>query len=123
MPMLDAKDPAFSARYPTGARVFDRNGREIPSVVSADHLTGEVIRYEFHGCSGPWYRPFQLLQRLQRLAGLYGLYGLVYRHGFFPAPLQVVPNHLVSSTTPFHVNCRSSHIHQTDILTEWLLQP
>ena len=41
--MLNASDPDFSARYPHGAIVRDRWGRQIPGVIAFDPETGEAI--------------------------------------------------------------------------------
>ncbi len=44
MTMLDANSPTFRQRYPNGAIVRDRLGRELLGVVACDPDTGEVIK-------------------------------------------------------------------------------
>lgn len=73
--MLDANSPEFQRRYPHYCHVYDARGHRIRMVVACNTETGEVIRCESDGkavalnvSGGPWKR-----------------------HGFWPAPLRVVP--------------------------------
>lgn len=95
MAMLDANDAVFKVLYPCGASVYDVTGRCIPDVIACDPITGEVIRIASrwaspmhaiivsrwkYGLPSPfWWRWFFYRDCLPR------------RHGFWPAPLTVIP--------------------------------
>lgn len=73
--MLDARSPEFWQQHPNGCHTYDARGRLLRMVVACNPETGEVIRCESDGkavalnvSGGPWKR-----------------------HGFWPAPLRVVP--------------------------------
>jgi hypothetical protein len=80
MPILDANDPAFFEQYPNGATVYDAWGRRLHSVVACNPETGEVIRLRFTLHWRWWLSRWRLVRLPER------------RHGFWPAPLRVVPN-------------------------------
>jgi len=61
--MISAADPAFWQQYPNGCTVYDRLGRRLRKVASFNPETGEVAMGRGRFC----------------------------RHGFWPAPLRVVP--------------------------------
>jgi hypothetical protein len=44
--MLDGNDPNFFQRYPNGATVYDRTGRQLHGVVTCNPETGEVVRWD-----------------------------------------------------------------------------
>lgn len=79
MAMLHAKDPAFLTRYPHYATVYDARGRRIPHVSSCNPETGEVIRI----------LPTKPGRQGSIVLDVSG--GPLWRHGFWPAPLRVVP--------------------------------
>lgn len=101
--MLDANDPAFRDQYPNWAKVYDVWGRELLHVKACNPETGEVITYAMgwiaralHGLL--WTRDprsFQVIWRLRigpsRSWLIAGDHDLLTRHGFWPAPLRVVP--------------------------------
>jgi hypothetical protein len=108
MPILDANDPAFLEQYPNGATMYDAWGRRLHSVVACNPETGEVIALDTTGLTKFLMRITQLNSpkawRLRLLGariswqeGSYGLLSkgysgeLLRRHGFWPAPLRVVP--------------------------------
>ena len=73
--MLEADTPSLREQYPNGCQIYDARGRLLRLVVACNPETGEVIRCESDGkavalnvSGGPWKR-----------------------HGFWPAPLRVVP--------------------------------
>lgn len=80
MSWLDANDPAFVAQYPDYCRVYDARGRRIMYVRACNPQTGEVIRYQFK-------RSRFGGEMIAAIAGG----GPWMRHGFFPAPLRLVP--------------------------------
>jgi len=100
--MLDANDPNFFQRYPNGATVYDRTGRQLRGVVAYNPKTGEVICWDIGWVTKAWFKvlwakdrfsdacilrflPF--LSKLPRANVVAGR-----RHGFWPAPLTIVPN-------------------------------
>lgn len=87
MPMLDASDPAFSAIYPSGALVFDAHGRQLRHVLACVPLTGEVVMADLRMAF--WLRIPGLSSFYARWRR-WGSY-LPRRHGFWPAPLRIVP--------------------------------
>jgi hypothetical protein len=108
MPILDANDPAFFEQYPNGATVYDAWGRRLHSVVACNPETGEVIALDTTGLTKFLMRITQLNSpkawrlrlrgtRISWQEGSYGLLSkgysgeLLRRHGFWPAPLRVVP--------------------------------
>ena len=89
MPMLAANDASFRRQYPNYAKVYDAWGRELRHVKACNPETGEVISYgmgwiakALHGLL--WARP-------SRNGLNAGEHELLTRHGFWPAPLRVVP--------------------------------
>jgi hypothetical protein len=92
MPMLDAADAAFRAMYPHWARVYDARGRELRQVTACNPDTGEVVMVDWRPTL--WDRLTRPLRtrRLSWWRWLAYRSGLPRRHGFWPAPLTVVPN-------------------------------
>lgn len=76
MTMLHAAE--VLQRHPQGCLVFDATGRRLDYVLACDPETGEVLRYAPRRAK-PW------LPRLIRG------WGYATRHGFWPAPLRLVP--------------------------------
>jgi hypothetical protein len=102
--MISATDPAFWQQYPNGCTVYDRLGRELRHVESWNPETGEVIAFDTSRLTKFLLRLVQLntpgAWRLRllgsRITWREGMFGrtsgeLLRRHGFWPAPLQVVP--------------------------------
>jgi hypothetical protein len=82
MPILDANDPAFLEQYPNCVEIYDRFGRHIIAPIFCNTETGEVVRLQF---TPPWWRWWRRCPwRLPCYPGR--------SHGFWPAPLRVVPN-------------------------------
>lgn len=73
--MLDARSPEFRQLYPNYCRVYDARDRPLRMVVACNPETGEVMRYQ---CNG------ELVAT--NVDGSPQL-----RHGFWPAPLRLVP--------------------------------
>ena len=90
MAMLTA-DAALKL-YPRGLWVFDATGRRLTHVMACDPETGEVVRWP-QGAWSPqdWIRG--QLRRIRPRLQWDWIYGgaLHKRHGFWPAPLRVVP--------------------------------
>lgn len=93
MTLLTARD--YHRTHSTDGVVLDALGREIPSVAACDTLTGEVIRlYLNQSAFLNW-----ILRALFRNAHSWLCvptnppiyFSLVTRHGFWPAPLRIVP--------------------------------
>jgi hypothetical protein len=80
--MLDANDPNFFQRYPNGATVYDRTGRQLHGVVACNPDTGEVVRWDESRIVGAVLRMARGREEIW----------IFRRHGFWPAPLTVVPN-------------------------------
>jgi len=78
--VLSVNDPAFFAKYPNGCKIYDVTGRRIPFVIKCNPETGEVERYLADTDSSG--------SQIVRVDDS----GPVRRRGFFPGPLQVVPN-------------------------------
>ena len=104
--MLDANTPAFRERYPNGAIVYDRTGRQLRGVVACNPETGEVITCDMGWIAKAWLRvlwtkdPFshayrwrlgrlRFPSRLPRYEVVSG--EILRRHGFHPAPLTIEP--------------------------------
>jgi len=90
--MLAAGSPAFQQLYPFGATVHDRHGRRLEAVLACDPLTGEVVMM-YDDRPPVWSRLICGARRFWRwdywrwhICG-----GLPTRHGFWPAPLHIVP--------------------------------
>ncbi len=86
---------SVQAMHQLGACVCDRNGRIIPCVLRFDAETGEVIGVTLHWRMKAW----DLLNRITkgRFTGegadwILPSGAITGRHGFWPAPLTVVPN-------------------------------
>lgn len=101
----------FFAIYGHGAKVYDAKDRLLTAVAACNLDTGEVITYEQLWIAYAWgwlrwgHWPCSLSD--WRRLGFLGLRFpgescLVTRHGFWPAPLQIVPNvaNVESSTRP-----------------------
>jgi len=73
--MLDARSPAFRRLLPNGCYIYDARGRLLRMVVACNPETGEVIRYQ---CNS-------------ETVATNANGGPRMRHGFWPAPLRVVP--------------------------------
>ena len=85
--------------YGCGAQIYDATGRRLRNVVGANLETGEVITHDMPAIAHAWNRllwarasdrgPFswRFGQFFQPPSTGY----LLTRHGFWPAPLQVVP--------------------------------
>ena len=108
--MISAADPAFWQQYPNGCRIYDRLGRELRHVESWNPETGEVIAFDTSRLTkflvrlvqlnSLWVWRLRLLgARIQWREGLFSQASgeLLRRHGFWPAPLQVVPRLAVHS--------------------------
>lgn len=102
--MISASDPAFWRQYPNGCRIYDRLGRELRHVESWNPKTGEVIALDASPLTKFLLRLTRVNSpkawRLRRLGGKVIRQEWVFaaangellrRHGFWPAPLQVVP--------------------------------
>jgi hypothetical protein len=88
MPILDANDPAFFEQYPNGATMYDAWGRRLRNVAAYNLETGEVVRFV------PWKGGHPIVNLFRMLGTLHLLNpsrSLIRRHGFWPAPLRVVP--------------------------------
>ncbi len=107
--MYDANDPAFWEQFPYGAAVYDAWGRRIRNVIASNPETGEVIALDTSGLTQNLLRIVQLNSpkawrlrvqgaRISWQEGSYGVFSktsggeLLRRHGFWPAPLRVVPH-------------------------------
>ncbi len=95
--MLAADDPLFALLYPNYCKVYDARGRRIRGIVSCNPSTGEVVRLLFWGHSLNTF-----IARMTTILSLRGRFrrGPIFSHGFFPAPLQVVPNGTSSEDPP-----------------------
>lgn len=92
MPMLDASDPAFQALYPHFAQVFDATGRQLHNVVACDPLTGEAVMVDLRPSLWDQLTLPLRRQRLRWWRHLAYRTSIPRRHGFWPAPLRIVPN-------------------------------
>lgn len=105
--MLDARSSVFWRLLPNGCHIYDARGRVIPHVVACDTTTGEVIRLQPSKtpltvavlfCTLSW-RPDPRSEHLLflgipclRAPSRWLYHGVLWkRHGFWPAPLRVVP--------------------------------
>jgi hypothetical protein len=86
MTMLTAAE--ILSRHPQGCWVFDATGRRLNEVLACDPETGEVVRLE--PTVVPLQRFMMLFRRIPRWEWTYSL-ELSRRHGFWPAPLHIVP--------------------------------
>lgn len=95
--MLDANTPEFRAQYPNYCKVYDARGRQIPFVTACNPETGEVIRMDGSWLTGQWLRLTRPRWRLGATTN-HGFMWMVCgcepleKHGFWPAPLRLVPN-------------------------------
>lgn len=93
MTLLTARD--YHRIHPTDGTVFDALGREIPWVAACNTVTGEVIRLDVS------LSPLLNCIRWTLLRDAFSWlcittnpeirYSVVKRHGFWPAPLRIVP--------------------------------
>jgi hypothetical protein len=81
----------FWAAYGRGAMICDARGRKLQFVMACNLETGEVVMYDDR--PPVWNRLIRGARRFRRwdywrwhICG-----GLPTKHGFWPAPLQVVP--------------------------------
>jgi hypothetical protein len=92
--MISAADPAFWQQYPNGCRIYDRLGRRLCNVVSFNPETGEVVVCDRLPLVGlfAWLRG-NVTRRIWPFKVDFAVhfFQLNRRHGFWPAPLQVVP--------------------------------
>ena len=81
---IEAHSLSLLQQYPKGCRVYDASGRLLRLVVAYNPETGEVIR---------WQASRIAATLLRIVKGKDWSYGdcLFRRHGFWPAPLRVVP--------------------------------
>ena len=92
MTLLEAATKKFVSKYPTGAHVYDKHGREIKHVTACNPVTGEVLRIDSRP---PLFN--LLLMKYQHAIGprlmriMFVSSGFRRRHGFWPAPLTLVP--------------------------------
>jgi hypothetical protein len=89
MSMLCANDPRFRELYPNWANVYDARGRRLLDVMACDAATGEVVMYDPR--PDPWDRLFHYLTPSRRARWWRLRSRLPTRHGFWPAPLRIVP--------------------------------
>lgn len=100
----DANDPKFFERYPFGAIVRDKWGREVKNVIVCIPETGEVITADNSWLTGQWMRllfmntclAWRLRLRGAKIHWKRGFYVstdgyLLRKHGFWPAPLTITP--------------------------------
>ena len=98
----------FWATYGFGAKVYDVTGRRMRSVLACNPETGEVITCDTGWIAKAWMRVlwvqdpitytylrrFDWLRIRPRLLRETVVGGEIWRrHGFWPAPLRVVPPH------------------------------
>jgi len=90
MPMLEVLE--FRKLYRHGGKVFDARGRELRHVSACDPETGEVVIVDLR--PSIWDRMVTPLRRSARgwLRELVFRSSIPTRHGFWPAPLRIVPN-------------------------------
>ena len=81
--------PEFQARYGLGARLYDARGRELRNVLSCDIDTGEVVMLDRR--LSPATQFYRLLARPRPYWPWVFPRSIPTRHGFWPAPLRVVP--------------------------------
>jgi hypothetical protein len=83
--MISAADPTFREQYPNGCMVYDRLGRQLHNVVACNLETGEVVRQGESRIVGAVLRMARGRERNWDLPAEFR------RHGFWPAPLKIVP--------------------------------
>ena len=76
-------------RHPQGCWVFDATGHRLKHVQACNPDTGEVIRVEWRTTF--WQRLTSTLRRSSRWNWLTLRSHVPTRHGFWPAPLHIVP--------------------------------
>lgn len=89
MTMLTAEE--VLERHPQGCWVFDATGRQLAHVMACNPETGEVVMWSQTWSPLEWIR--WRLRRIKPRLRWDWIYGgeLLRRHGFWPAPLRVVP--------------------------------
>lgn len=90
----------FWAIYGRGARLFDATGRELRTVMACSPETGEVIRWDQSWGWSPLAWLVSLLPRPRPTWPWLYRIEAPKRHGFWPAPLRVVPGRGGLITTP-----------------------
>ena len=103
----------FWAIYGFGAKVYDATGRRLLHVTACNPETGEVIRADDTWLTGAWIRALLAMRgNRPRYLGKFTPPGeLLTRHGFWPAPLMVVPK---PSHDPFIEMLVSTHQQMTE---------
>jgi hypothetical protein len=83
----------FHAIYGFGAKVYDATGRLLSHVTACNPETGEVIRFDDTWLTRAWIRVLLAMRgNRPRYLGVFTPAGqLLTRHGFWAAPLRVVP--------------------------------
>jgi hypothetical protein len=76
-------------RHPQGCWVFDATGRQLKHVHACDPDTGEVIMVDWRPTL--WQQITSRLRRSSRWNWLTLRSHVPTRHGFWPAPLHIVP--------------------------------
>jgi hypothetical protein len=87
--MISAADPTFRQQYPNGCLVYDRLGRQLGNVVAFNPETGEVV------CQGESRIVGAVLRMARGREQNWDLPAEFRRHGFWPAPLKIVPRLVV----------------------------
>jgi hypothetical protein len=82
--MLSIHDLEFEQLYPNYCKTYDAMGRRIRMIESCNPETGEVVRLDLDA--------YNLLMRLPFAWRFHSKLWIPRRHGFFPAPLTIVPN-------------------------------
>lgn len=98
--ILCANDPAFHELYPHGAEVFDARGRKLRLVTACNPETGEVVMFDLR--PAPFDRFLFRFRKPHHRWWNWLLYchSVQRRHGFWPAPLRVVPLTPSAAPTP-----------------------
>lgn len=92
MTMLHAAE--VLQRHPHGCWVFDATGRRLDYVLACDPETGEVLRFvSWNSVTHYWMWALVKAPRWAKpwLPRLIRGWGGATRHGFWPAPLRLVP--------------------------------
>lgn len=84
--MISAADPTFRQQYPNGCTVYDCLGRRLTGVEAFNPETGEVV------CQGKSRIVGAVLRMARGREQNWDLPAEFRRHGFWPAPLKIVPH-------------------------------
>jgi hypothetical protein len=92
--MISTLGDTFEDQRPYGADVFDARGRKLTHVIACNPITGEVVTLDLR--PAPFDRLLFRLRKPQHRWWYWLLYShfVQHRHGFWPAPLRVVPHEL-----------------------------